>query len=214
MSTRFFELLNCARTYVRMYVCRNEGQQAGKRPVHSIFSIKGSSFSFFSWNVDTISLATKNFNRMEGKFFPLRGKILTDFERRKWQRFYFTHKVAGIIRPHDGLYFPLNFPEQYWRRSSVEERGDEKNVTTTTSHGESWFHPLDFTELQPPSLQDFTTPWARYPNLVWRGRDSSEGTRDFGYRPTFDRFAAWTLATREMARGMGVQRQNLEGGNY
>lgn len=78
------------------------------------------------------------------------------------------------------LYFPLNFPEQYWRRSTVEERGDEKNVTTTTSHGESWFHPLDFTELQPPSLQDFTTPWARYPNLVWRGRDSSEGTRDFG----------------------------------
>lgn len=83
MSTRFFELLNCARTYVRMYVCRNEGQQAGKRPVHSIFSIKGSSFSFFSWNVDTISLATKNFNRMEGKFFPLKGKILTDFEKKK-----------------------------------------------------------------------------------------------------------------------------------
>lgn len=214
MSTRFFELLNCARTYV----CRNEGQQAGKRPVHSIFSIKGSSFSFFSWNVDTISLATKNFNRMEGKFFPLKGKILTDFEKKKKvTKILFHSQSSRYYSTAWWVVFSIIFPEQYWRRSTaspVEERGDEKNVTTTTSHGESWFHPLDFTELQPPSLQDFTTPWARYPNLVWRGRDSSEGTRDFGYRPTFDRFAAWTLATREMARGMSVQRQNLEGGNY
>lgn len=76
MSTRFFELLNC--TYVRTYVCRNEGQQAGKRPVHSIFSIKGSSFSFFSWNVDTISLATKNFKNERKNLNRFRKKEESD----------------------------------------------------------------------------------------------------------------------------------------
>lgn len=128
MSTRFFELLNC--TYVRTYVCRNEGQQAGKRPVHSIFSIKGSSFSFFSWNVDTISLATKNFNRMEGKFFPLKGKILTDFEKKKKvTKILFHSQSSRYYSTAWWVVFSIIFPEQYWRRSTaspVEERGDEK----------------------------------------------------------------------------------------
>lgn len=154
----------------------------------------------------------------------MKGKILTDFERKKKvtkilfhsqsSRYYSTAWWKGNY--HTSCIFHLIFPSNIGvdQPRHPSRNGVTKNVTTTTSHGESWFHPLDFTELQPPSLQDFTTPWARYPNLVWRGRDSSEGTRDFGYRPTFDRFAAWTLATREMARGMSVQRQNLEGGNY